>query len=343
MRRVLHLIDTTGPGGAETVFVTLVSRLPSADWESIPVVLGPGWVADTLTALGHPPTVIPSRRRLDLGYLTRLTRFIGDASIDLVHAHLATTSLYGGMAAAIRRVPCVATFHGLPDLEIGRLRMRLVARSTYRIVFVSRSLKDRATAGGLLPEGSATVIPNGIDIGRFDSLPGPTAGDRSATGEASASTGSDEVVVGALGNVRPLKDYPTFLRTAADLERRAPGRFRFVVAGDTEHPLYGDLLRLRRGLGLDDRVTFVGFQTDVPAFLRTLDVLLVTSSSEGFSLATVQAMAAGVPVVATRCGGPEEIIEHRETGLLADVGDPEALADAVLELAGDPGLRHRAR
>ena len=89
-------------------------------------------------------------------------------------------------------------------------------------------------------------------------------------------------------------------------------------------------------MGLAERVNFRGFIEDPTAFLTSLDVFVLSSSNEGFSLATVEAMLAGVPVVATRCGGPEEIIHHGTTGLLVPPSDPSALADAIAHTLADP-------
>lgn len=329
MRRVLHLVDTTGPGGAETVYLSVISRLDPDRWKSVPVIRGPGWVADTLRSLGHEPLIVRTERRYDVGYALRLRTLMRRHGIALVHAHLATSTLYGGLAAALAGPPTIGTLHGIPDLEAGRLRCRLMEGLTHRVVFVSESLRRRAVEEGQFREASTAVVRNGIDTERF--RPGRAPELRRAFGAE-----DHHVLVGAVGNIRPLKDYRTWLRTAALLEGQDPGCFRFVVAGATDSPLYPELLDLRAGLGLDHRLEFAGFRGDVPEVLRAMDVLLVTSRSEGFSLATVQAMATGIPVVATRSGGPEEILRDGVEGLLRPVGDPRALADAVRALARHP-------
>jgi len=140
--------------------------------------------------------------------------------------------------------------------------------------------------------------------------------------------------------VRPAKDYGTFIRAAAHL-RRASDAYRFVIAGDTRSPDYERLLQLTHELGVADVVSFLGFRDDVASILRSIDVYVSSSSAEGFSLTTVQAMASEKPVVATRCGGPEDIVRHGETGILVEVGSPQALAAAIDSLGRDPAARAR--
>jgi glycosyltransferase involved in cell wall biosynthesis len=138
----------------------------------------------------------------------------------------------------------------------------------------------------------------------------------------------DTLLVGALGNVRKPKAYDLFLR-AARLLRDHSSNYRFAIAGEASGNLFTELLALRHDLGLDEVVTFLGLRSDVVEFLRSIDVYVLSSTTEGFSIACIEAMAAGAPVVSTRCGGPEEILEHEDTGLLVPVQDPAALAGAV--------------
>lgn len=332
MKRVLHLIDTTGPGGAETVFLSLIRGLPRDEWESIPIVQGPGWVQDSLRAGGYDPPVVASRKPLDIGYVRDLRRTIRDKKIDLVHGHLLSSALYGGLAARLAGVPMVATLHGIPDLQGRKLKYEIIRHLVDKIVFVSRSLKDHALSDTPLRAGNAAVIYNGIDLKDFRPRP---------HGQQRVGDQGDPLLIGAVGNIRALKDYPTFLHAAALVEADAPGRCRFVIAGETDAPLFSELLELRRSLGLEKRLDFLGFRADIASFLRTLDVFVLSSSSEGFSIATIQAMATRIPVVATRSGGPEEIIHHGDSGFLVPTENPRELAEGILSLVCDPELMIR--
>lgn len=175
------------------------------------------------------------------------------------------------------------------------------------------------------------MIHNGIDAQTF--APGR---DQSVRDELAMEDG--DVLIGAIGNARPSKDSAVLLRAAAFL-RSGSVRYRFVIVGDADGPLYDRMISLCRELDIEDIVIFTGFRPDVPRVLRNLDVFVITSSTEGFSLTTIQAMTCGVPVVATRCGGPEELIEDGVTGVLVPVGSPDGVAQAIKGLATDSERR----
>jgi glycosyltransferase involved in cell wall biosynthesis len=336
-KTILHLIDTGGPGGAETVFLDLVCRLDDERWRSVPVIPEEDWLGNALRRRGQEPLLVPTRGSFDVGYLRRLIRLVRQEGVSLIHAHLFSTSVYGSVVGALCRVPVVCTFHGQADAASERFRaakLQILNRGGGRIVFVSESLRRFFLVLGGLNPGRTQVIYNGIDTEQFAPRP-----DRSFRDELGMRP--DEVLIGAVGNVRASKDYPNFLRAAALLRRRDP-RYRFVIVGDSRpSPLMSEVLALRAELGLESAVTFTGFREDVDRVMAALDVFVVSSSAEGFSLTTVQAMAAGLPVVATRCGGPEEILRNGEVGILVPPGSPEALADAIGQVVESPARRER--
>jgi len=178
------------------------------------------------------------------------------------------------------------------------------------------------------------VVFNGIDTAAH-------ARPRDEAVRRELGVSGDEVLVGAVGNIRPSKAYPVLLEAAAQLRRNSPRQYRFVIVGDTRSPLHAELLEQRRALGLEETVCFTGFREDVHRLMSAFDVYALSSSAEGFSLSTVQALAAGVPVVATRCGGPEEILADGESGILVPTGSPSALAGAIESIAGDADRRRR--
>ena len=144
--------------------------------------------------------------------------------------------------------------------------------------------------------------------------------------------------MGAVGNLRPVKRYDLLIRAAALLNASSPD-YHFVIVGQAPPDIHSDLVALRDSLGLQNVVRFAGFQDEVEKFMSTFDLFALSSDSEGFSIATVQAMAAGLPIVATRCGGPEEILDHGRSGWLVDCGDPGTIADAIRNLRADADRR----
>jgi len=337
MKNVLHVIDTTGPGGAETIFVELATGLDPQRWHSVTAVPGPGWVHDRLVERGHEPNITRLHGAFDLRYLGTLHSLVRQHRIDLIQTHLLTAAVYGSLAGLLCRVPVVCTFHGEPDVDRNdryrRAKFWILSRGATQVVFVSESLRCGFLASGSLHSDRTTVITNGID--HFLFVPGS---DMSLRDEL--RVGDGQVLVGAVGNLRPAKAYDVFLKAAALLQRHSTA-YRFVIVGEVGGPLHAELVALRDALGLAETVTFVGFRTAVHRVLRGLDVCLSTSSMEGFSLSIVEAMACGVPVVATRSGGPAEIITHDLDGLLVEVASPEQIAQAVERLRLEPETRAR--
>lgn len=337
MRNILHVIDTSGPGGAETVFLELARRVDPQRWRSFVAIPGPGWVNDNLVANGFEPIITPLHGSFDLRYLAALCRAVRKHRIDLIQTHLFAAGVYGSLAGWLCGVPVICTLHGRPDVPANTkyraAKFAILRRGATKVVFVSESLRGFFLSSSQLEPDRTTVIPDGIDVSVF-------APRRDTSLRRDLGVGDDDVLVGAVGNLRPAKGYDVLLRAAALLQQRA-ARYRFVIVGDAQGALYEELAALRNALGLERVVTFAGFRNDVERVMNNLDVYVSTSSSEGFSLSVVQAMACWIPVVATRSGGPEEIITHDVDGLLVDVDSPERVAQAIQRLGDEPGTGAR--
>lgn len=338
MLNVLHLIETGGPGGAETVFRELARGLDQTRFRSFAVIPEEGWVSESLHSDGIPFEVIPLRRSADFGYLRRIMRVVRRERIDIIQAHLLSSNLYAALAGAVCRIPVVATFHGQVDVShrdrLLGVKCRLINLGAQRVVCVSEHLRRYFCESTAINPRITTCIHNGIDAARY----GPRSGRPL---RLELGIGDDEILIGAVGNMRPAKGYDVLLRAAALLKQKVPA-CRFVIVGDAAPPdLANELAEIHRALDLGDTVRYAGFRPSVEHILKSLDVFVLTSRSEGFSIATVEAMATGLPAVATRCGGPEEIICDGEDGLLVRNESPEAVAEALERLILDRQLRER--
>lgn len=324
MIRVLHVIDTGGPGGAETVFLQTATRLDPARFQSTAIVGGMGWLAKQFRERGEPPHVLPAKGSFNVRYLSRLLRLARLHRSDVIAAHLYGSSVYASLAGTLLSIPVVSVLHGhsdVPDVErFSSLKAAIIRRGSRRVVFVSERLQDHLRSRFRLTDAQCAVIPNGVDTHVF----GPSR-DRSLRAELGLS--DDTALLGAIGNVRRPKAYDVLLRVARTLIDRSQ-RFHLVIAGDCANDLGRQLQQLSTELGVERHVTFLGLRPDVSRILNNLDVFVLSSHTEGFSIACVEAMACGIPVVATRSGGPEQILEG-DTGILVPTGNPESLALAV--------------
>ena len=321
--RILQYIDTGGPGGAEAVFIRLSRALAERGHHVHTVVDDDTWLAATLRGHGLEVTPISSSEGLHLKLLTRLRRHMRLHRYDVVHTHLFGASLYGGLAAYLEGVPVVATLHGQVDVLDSGLRLaakRMVFRRVISaVVAVSQTLRSDLAPLLRLPERQFRVITNGV--------PAPIATPDHAPNALAAPPGSPHLV--AIGNIRRPKDYPTLLAALRILSATFP-TIHLSIAGHVEFPeIMEELERLVVTLGLSKHVTFLGYVEDPSLLLARADCFVLSSIREGFSLVTIEAMMAGVPVVATRCGGPEEILRDGETGTLVPPSVPVELAAAI--------------
>lgn len=333
-KTILHIIDTTGPGGAETVFIDLITYLPRKQYRPIVVIRGKGWVYDALQRRGIEPVLLDAKGSFNWPYLKSLVTLIRREKVDLIQSHLLGSNIYASLAGLLSRTPVVATFHGNVDVaEKERLLWLKFAAINYgavAIIAVSNALRDNIVQRTCLRSDKTQVIYNGINTSNFQR-------DKSNRLRQQFGWNKDEIIIGSLGNIRPAKAYDVLLQAAALLKDKQQS-YRFVIAGQGKGHLYQNLLQLQADLALDDQVQFSGFNDDPAEFLSNLDLFLLSSSSEGFSIATIQAMAAGLPVIATRSGGPQEIITHAENGWLVDVDKPQQIAEAIEKLTNDKDL-----
>jgi glycosyltransferase involved in cell wall biosynthesis len=336
VKTLVHVIDTGGPGGAEMLFHQLVTGL-DAPFRNVPIISREGWLADRVRAGGLVPRIVPSKGSLNLGYLMRLCGALRRERADLLIAHLYGSAIYGALAGMLTNTPVIAILHGQTDVGSGErfasLKSAAVRHGADRAVFVSSQLRDDLRVRLRLPAGRCRVIENGVDMTAFrperdDSL-------RRELGLEPA-----DILVGTVGNVRKPKDYHSLLRAAHQV-RTASSRIHFAHVGEGSGELYESLLAEREALGLTRNFHFVGLRNDIAKLLNNFDVFALSSTTEGFSIACVEAMACGVPVIATRSGGPETIVEDGISGLLVPPAAPEAMAAAILRVAADPALRAR--
>ncbi|NOY73037.1 MAG: glycosyltransferase family 4 protein [Gammaproteobacteria bacterium] len=335
MRTILHTIDTTGPGGAETVFIDLATRLPKEKYRSIVVIRGKGWVYEELCRRGVTPILLDSKGSFNLRYLWQLRKIIQREGVDLIQSHLLGTGVYCSLLGLITGKSVISTFHGSVDISENErfkgLKFAAINAGASRIVAVTDSLLNDIVSRTSLCEKKACVIYNGIDTSVF-------LRSCSRTLRKKYGWSEKEIIIGSLGNIRPAKGYDILLKAAALLER-SDYSYRFVIAGQGKGALYDKLLALRKELALEETVQFLGFLDDAADFLASIDIFLSSSISEGLPLSAIQAMVAELPIVATRCGGYVGLISEGENGLLVDVGNPCAIAETIKMLAADSELQ----
>lgn len=332
--KILHVIDTTGPGGAETLFIKLIHKLKSKGIESVAVISGRGWVYDQLKMIDVATHIIYSHSSFDIMLLIALVSLIKKQKIDIIQSHLLGSNVYCSLASILSHTPVVSTFHGYIDIKeeerFNTLKSVIINNFSDKIVFVSKGLKQYYMNKSGFSSDKSIQIYNGIDTLIFKKY----SNDEIRRG---LKLGQEHILVGSVGNIRKSKGYSDLLKAAKKVVEVNP-QYRFIIAGDGGGAMYEDLICQRRRLGLEKHFLLLGYQSDVTKFLNNLDLYVLPSTSEGFSISVIEALACGLPVIATRSGGPEEILNHMENGILVDVGSPSQIASAVLLLNRDKFL-----
>ena len=334
--RILHISSARTRGGGERHFVDLVNALAARGHE-IFVALAPG--APLHAELQHLPAAqiltLPLRNALDLSSARALARFVRAQRVEIVHAHLGRDYPLAAFAAR-GRARLVITRH--VPFRLSRLHKFVLARVA-RVIAVSGPVAAGLRAQKIFRADKITVVPNGIDLARCAAFDAAAA---RAEWRARLSVPTDAPLVSTVGDLSPVKGPDIFVRAAAHANERAPCAATFIVAGEDQT----SALRMRRQLEdliaahkLAGRVCLLGRVAELASFLTALDVYVSASRAEAFGLAMVEAMACGVPVVATATDGAREIVEDGVTGRLVPVGAVEALADAVVELLADAERR----
>jgi glycosyltransferase involved in cell wall biosynthesis len=327
--RVAHVAHGLDVGGLEKLLVEFARHADRERFELRFFSLGDrGALAGDLEALGWPVEALGLPWGFRPSLFAKLARRLSRWGANVVHTHDERPLIYGTVAGWLAGVPrLVHTRHRGADLAATRRQRWLLgamARLTGTFVCVSEDSARLAIAQGV-PVRKVAVIRNGIDLTRFHPA--------SRGCQPSKSSGPAVLVA----RLSPEKDVFTLLEAAA-LVVKEDASFRLEIAGDGPE-LHG-LQRRTVELNLTEQVRFLGVVREVPELLARAGLFVLSSRTEGISLTLLEAMASGLPVVATRVGGNPEVVAEGETGLLVPAGDPPTLAAALLRLWRDPAARH---
>lgn len=334
--QVLHSLVV---GGAEVLAARLARRFRN-DYRFVFVCLDElGTLGHELSGEGFPVYVLQRRGGVDWQCMRRLARLQRHENVNLVHAHQYTPFFYAAASRMlVKNVPIVFTEHGrhYPD-HPRRKRMvanRILLRRGDRLFGVGHAVRQALVDNDGFAAERVRVIHNGIDLQPYhaqrDAL---RASVRRELGYE-----PHELLIIQVARLDYLKDHATAIRAFARIRQRRPEARLLLVGEGPERPKIERELAERQ---LGHSVRLLGLRQDVPALLAAADLFWLTSISEGIPLTVIEAMAAGVPVVATNVGGVGEVIDADRTGLLVGSFDDAALADSVCRLADSEPLRGR--
>jgi len=335
-----HVVISLDPGGTEKLVVDMSVTLAAQFRVHVICLDEPGLWARDLRQRGIPVTCLWRQPGFDAALPLTLARALRACGAQIVHAHQCTPWFYAALSRiAYPRPRLLLEEHGrlYPEADslVRRLFGRFVLRRlTHRFVAVSQDVRDRLRRFEGLGGAAIDVIYNGVVTEP------PLGAARRHEIRRELGFGPEQFVVGTVGRFDPIKNVPMLARCLAKASERQ-ARIHGLLVGDG--PQLAPVRALIAEIGLAERVRLTGFRSDARTLVQCLDLFVLSSLSEGTSMALLEAVAAGVPVAVTAVGGNPEIVLDGRTGWVVPSQDEGAMTAAILEAAGDAELcRERA-
>jgi len=338
--KVLHLINNLNREGAQIVIFNLVSSNTQEDIQHLVCARQPGGqLQDALKQKGIKVFVPECYYGiLKTGHSIKfIKQIIKNEAIDLIHAHMADAAFLGWIVARKCSLPLVISHHGhdlLPKCSklcrvVYKLLVTVAAHYAKINIAVSHSVAERAQHQFFLNNDRVTVITNGVPVPSGDHITKQNKSDKR------------ELRIVTVGRLIELKGQSQLINAAAQLVKKYQNILFFLIG---DGPLKKELQLRADELDIADHIVFTGSIADVPVYLNTADIYVSTSCSEGMPMATLEAMAWNVPVVASDIPGNRTVVEDGKTGLLYQAGNAAALAEIVDSIIENPIMtRERAR
>lgn len=344
--RLLWLFDSLGAGGAETLAVVFARSIDRADFElTVASLSGASGVnAERLRADGVAVIDLGARNLRDRDAFRRLLELVREREIDLIHAHLTYSSIWSALVTRKTKVPSLASLHVAPTATRAlhdslrhrvsvnirdRLMIAMMNRWSSGVIAVSAALENDYVSRGLRKD-KVRVVHNGVELERFRRPHDESRARLMREFGVDAQT----PLLATVSVLRPKKGVEVLL----DAARAVPGA-NFLIIGDG--PMREEWTALAESLGVSSRIRWAGYRTDVDALLAGCDLFVHPSLDDAFPTVLLEAMGAGLPVIATRVGGIPEIVTGGETGMLIPPNDANALAAAINRLIHAPAEMQR--
>lgn len=329
---ITHFVENLNRGGLERVVIDLAAAQQAAGHQCQVVCLyQAGDLANELTDIGIAVHACDKRRGLDMGALSRARRAVREHVGTILHTHNSVAHYQAVLATLGLPLQCIVNSrHGMGTVRASR-REWFYHHSlccTDAVVTVCAASRDVAIARGILPPAKSRVIANGIQVEQFS----PASDDRRRRLQQMLGLSAETQIIGTVGRLTPAKHQAGLIESFARLQSALPAT-ALVLIGDGE--LRAELEQCAHRQGVARSVHFLGDRDDVAELLQGLDVFALSSLSEGYSMALLEACASALPIVATDVGGNAEIVRDHVTGRLVPAQAAEPLAQAMLELLRD--------
>ncbi len=331
---VLHVATALSWRGGEQQVVYMMEELQKRNVSQLLLCARESALERYCLKASLPFVTARKRSSFDISFAARLSRVCKKRHIDIIHTHDSHAHTFAVLAAVIFGCKATIIVSRRVDFKPSSgwfSRFKYNHPQVKRILCVSDTIKQMVSLV-VKDQAKLVTVHSGIDPDRF------SGSKRGTILHDQFQVPYHYKIIANISAIAPHKDYYTFLDTVALLSKKLTDT-RYFVIGDG--PEKENIHAYSTKLGLDKIVHFTGFRSDIPQLLPEVDVMLITSKTEGLGTTVLDAFACKVPVVATRAGGIPEIVKHGETGLLAGVQDPDGLAQQVFHLLNDDQLRSK--
>lgn len=341
MRRVniLFVMPQMGMGGSERLVHSLALRLDRTRFNPSVAWLSGNEALREFQDLRVPLHCVPKTKRIDVSAMLNLSRILESENVDVVNAQHFMPTVYAYYGCRRNRSALIFTAHSRWELEDTPFKWRVAGGYLLRRISASVGVTPEVSRTIERKFGTETVtIENGIDIDLF------ARGREVRNQRSSLGIASGELAIGIVANLKKVKNHLFLLQAFARVAEEY-GNVKLLIIGqgfpgepdNTE----AELRSFVANHALTGRVLFLGYRTDIPELLQTMDLFCLTSLREGLPIGLLEAMASTLPVVATNVEGARDVIEHEKDGMLVESGDVESLASTLIALLKDPALRLR--
>jgi len=341
--RIAYLIDGLSMGGAERLMVPMLKYLSRAHFEPHICAMQSkdgNPMAEDLRALGIPVECLDIQHLRDLDAIPRLRRYLKKIGADLVHTQLEAANILGNISAKLLGLPSVCTIHVMPSLDV-KTKTKFHQRVEWftlryfcdRVISVSEEARRYHIAISGASDRQATTIYNGIDLSAFSEM--DYVQERNAVRAEYKIPSSANVLV-TVAVLRPPKGIQFMIRALPAILAAHPKTYYLIVGGGSHHEA---LIEEVNRTGVGERVIFAGMRRDVPRLLAASDIFVLPTLTEALPTVLAEAMAAKLPIVASRVGGIPEMIQDGQNGILVAPEDLDALAVACNQLLDSPEQR----
>jgi len=337
--KILHLIDTFGVGGMENVLTNLINKMNMSNYHHfICCYNADDNLIQRLSRTDTDITILNKRKGNDLTIPFKIAKICNRKQIDIIHARGWTMYAEGLLASKIS--PSVKKFiygfHGKTFEDVLKKKRRrifmqwLLAKFTDQIVTLTEEMRDDYASSFHINKKKITIINNGIDIQKFSKKI-----DKSKI-RNKFGISPEEIVLGCVARLDPVKDLISLLKGYKIAQKCKPN-ISLIIVGNG--PCMEQIKKYANKFKFKNKIVFTGMRNDIPKLLKLMDIYVQTSLYEGMSNTILEAMAAGLPVIATSVGGNNEIVINKKTGILIPPKNLEALSKAIICLYVDPEKR----